>query len=207
MYDGHEVDNADLGLSSIESVMSSVASVGSQATNGAPPRSAVLTQVHSPPPSTQSVPARAQSPSIVKSRPPSSLIHSLANPYSAGSRPQSPNLPRSHSPFRSQNYGSTFAQQHSSIHKSPPPTPVFSNRHSTRLKSFGLWITSSSGTGSRRTLTRTRRPRSVRWSRTHLASCCLSAPFHRSSTSCEKPCLVPFQRLNACRQVGWVKRE
>ena len=84
MYDGQEADNADLGLSSIESVMSSVASVGSQATNGAPPRSAVLTQVHSPPPSTQSVPARAQSPSILKSRPRSPPIHPLAIPYSAG---------------------------------------------------------------------------------------------------------------------------
>ena len=125
--------------------------VGSRATNGAPPRSAVLTQIRSPPPSTQSVPTRVQSPSILKSRPQSPP---LANPYSAGSRPQSPNIPRSHSPFRSPNYGSTFARQQSSIHKSLPPTPVFSNRHPTRLKSFSAWITSSSGTGNRRTLKR-----------------------------------------------------
>ena len=126
MHSGHEVDSGDLSSSSIESVMSNVAAVGSQAINGAPPRSAVLTQMRSPPPSTQSLPARAQSPSILKSRPQSPPINPLANPYSAGSRPQSPIIPRSHSPFRSPNYGSTFAQQQqSSLHKSTPPTPVF----------------------------------------------------------------------------------
>ena len=102
----------------MESVMPNVAAVGSQATNGAPPRSAVLAQIRLPPPSTQSVPSRVQSPSIWKSRPQSPP---LATPYSAGLRPQSPNIPRSHLPFRSLNYGSTFVQQQSSLHKSPPP--------------------------------------------------------------------------------------
>ena len=126
MHNGHDVDSAELSSSSIESVMSNVAAVGSQATNGAPPRSGVLTQMRSPPPSAQSVPARAQSPSILKSRPQSPPINPLANPYSTGSRPQSPNIPRSHSPFRSPTYGSTFAQQQQSpLHKSTLPTPAF----------------------------------------------------------------------------------
>ena len=124
MQNGHEVDSANLSSSSIESVMSNAAAVGSQTTNGEPPRSAVLSRTRSPPPS---VPVRAQSPSILKYRPHSPPISPLANPYSAGSRPQSPNIPRSHSPFRSPTYGSTFAQQQqqSTLHKSTPSIPVF----------------------------------------------------------------------------------
>jgi len=127
MQNGHDVDSADLSSSSIESVISNAAAVGSQTTNGGAPRSAVLTQTRSPPPSAQSVPVRAQSPSILKYRPQSPPINTLANLYSAGSRPQSPNIPRSHSPFRSPTYGSTFAQQQqqSTLQKSTPTTPAF----------------------------------------------------------------------------------
>ena len=120
MQNGHEDDSANHSSSSIESVMSNAAAVGSQTTNGEPPRSAVLSQTRAPP-SAQSVPVRAQSPSILKYRPHSPPINS------AGSRPQSPNIPRSHSPFRSPTYGSTFAQQQqqSTLHTSTPSIPAF----------------------------------------------------------------------------------
>ena len=62
----------------------------------------------------------------MKSRPQSPPISPLANTYPAGSRPQSPNIPRSHSPFRSPTNGSTFAhQQQPALHKSTPSTPAF----------------------------------------------------------------------------------
>ena len=120
MHDGHEVDSADLSSSSIESVMLNVAAVGSQATNGAPPRSAVLAQIRSSPPSTQSVPSRVHSPSIWKSH----HLHlsiTFANPYAD----RGPNHPITLTRTRPSAHPTTEAPLHSNSRHSTRVHPLF----------------------------------------------------------------------------------